>query len=133
MSNWYKFPSSLTVTEKEYEAGVTAQNIVFGAVLGFVLVGAQDLPIKDFMMLLFISASVVMMIQYIMLSEYKLFNIGSTALVIFLLPTASENLFNLAQVPKLQPTLALWAGMAVVQEMLPRAKPKTKEPQENSV
>ncbi|MEM7702866.1 MAG: hypothetical protein AAF251_13080 [Pseudomonadota bacterium] len=125
MANWYKIPTSSAMTEGDYRAGLNAMNIVFGAVLGFVLVGGEDLPVPDFMALLGISALVVMLIQGIALSQYTLFNIAMTAASIYFLPELAEEWFNIAKVPKLQPTLAVWAGMAVLLELSPREKPVT--------
>ena len=122
MANWYKIPTSSTMSEGDYRASLNAMNIVFGAVLGFVLVGGESLPVLDFMALLGISALIVMLIQAIALSEYTLFNIAITALAIYQLPDVAENWFNIAKVPKLQPTLAIWAGMAVLIELSPREK-----------
>ena len=124
MSKWYKFPSSSTMTDGDYRAGLNALNIVFGAVLGFVLVGGEELPVRDFMALLGISALIVMLIQAIALSEHTLFNIATTAAFIYLLPELAEEFFFIAKVPKLQPTLALWAGMAILLELSPREKPE---------
>lgn len=111
------------MSEGDYRAGLNALNIVFGAVLGFVLVGGEDLPVLDFMALLGISAFIVMLIQAIALSEYTLFNIAMTAASIYYLPELAEEFFAIAKVPKLQATLAVWAGMAVLLELSPREKP----------
>jgi len=128
MANWYKLPTGSKMSEGDYRAGLNAMNIVFGAVLGFVLVGGENLPVLDFMALLGVSALVVMMIQAIALSEYTLFNIAVTAAAIYFLPELAEKWFSIAQVPKLQPTLAVWAGMAVILELSPREKPATDKP-----
>ncbi|MBD2842426.1 hypothetical protein [Erythrobacter rubeus] len=122
MAKWYKFPTSSAMSEGDYRAGLSAMNIVFGAVLGFVLVGGQELPVTDFMAMLSISALIVMMIQAIALSEYTLFNVASTAAAIYFLPEVAEEFFSIAKVPKLQPTLAVWATMAVILELSPREK-----------
>lgn len=123
MSNWYKIPLSSTMKDGDYRAGLSALNIVFGAVLGFVLVGGESLPIFDFVALLAISAVVVMMIQSIALSEFTLFTIVITAGAIYLLPELAQEWFSLTKVPKLQPTLAVWAVMATILELSPREKP----------
>lgn len=122
MSNWYKFPTDSRMKEGDYRAGLNALNIVFGAVLGFVLVGGENLPIVDFVALLTISAFVVMMIQSIALSEYTLFSVLATGLAIWGLPEIAEEWFSLTKVPKLQPTLATWAVMATLLELSPREK-----------
>ena len=131
MANWYKIPTESKMKDGDYRAGLNALNIVFGAVLGFVLVGGENLPIFDFVALLAISALVVMTIQSIALSEYTLFSVVVTALAIYLLPEIAEEWFSLTRVPKLQPTLATWAVMATILELSPREKPGEK-PNEKS-
>ena len=123
MAKWYKFPTHARMADGDYRAGLNALNIVFGAVLGFVLVGGENLPIFDFVALLVISALIVMMIQSIALSDYTLFSIVFTAIAIAFLPQIAEEWFSLTRVPKLQPTLAIWAAMATILELSPREKP----------
>ena len=117
MAKWYKVPVHSKMSEGDYRAGLNALNIVFGAVLGFVLVGGEELPIFDFVALLAISALIVMLIQSIALSEYTLFSVAATAIVIYLLPEVAEDWFSLTRVPKPQPALATWAVMATLLEM----------------
>ena len=126
MAKWYKFPTHARMADGDYRAGLNALNIVFGAVLGFVLVGGENLPIFDFVALLVISALIVMMIQSIALSDYTLFSIVFTAIAIAFLPQIAEEWFSLTRVPKLQPTLAIWAAMATILELSPREKPDGK-------
>ena len=120
LASWYKIPRGWTVTEREYRANIEGINIVFGAVLGFVLVGAEGLPVWDFCALLMLSAAVVVMILYLGSSDYKLYYAVMTAVAIGALPFVSEDLFSLARVPKLQPTLAIWALMVLFVECMPR-------------
>jgi len=122
MAKWYKLPTSSRISDGDYRAGLNALNIVFGAVLGFVLVGGENLPIFDFTALLVISALIVMMIQSIALSDFTLFSVIATAISIYFLPQLAEEWFSLTKVPKLQPTLAVWAVMATVLELSPREK-----------
>ncbi|MEP0393254.1 MAG: hypothetical protein ABJ205_04870 [Erythrobacter sp.] len=124
MAKWFRFPAGSKMADGDYRAGLNALNIVFGAVLGFVLVGGENLPIFDFVALLALSALIVMMIQSIALSEYTLFSVISTALAIFFLPQLAEDWFSLTKVPKLQPTLAVWAIMATLLELWPREHPQ---------
>ena len=120
MAKWHHFPRGWSMTEREYRANIEGINIVFGAVLGFVLVGAEGLPVLDFVALLMLSAAVVVMILYLGSSEYKLYYAVLTAISIAALPFVSEDLFSLAKVPKLQPTLAIWALMVLGVELMPR-------------
>ena len=130
MANWYKMPPSFRITEREYRANIEGMNIVFGAVLGFVLVGAENVEVRDFIGLLVLSSAIVIMILYLGSSEYKLFNAAVTALSIAFLPYIAVDLFDITEVPKLQPTLAIWALMVLFVEMIPRApapKPDSEE------
>lgn len=135
MAKWHHIPRGWSMTEREYGANIEGINIVFGAVLGFVLVGAEGLGVLDFVALLMLSAAVVIMILYLASSEYKLYYAVITAVSIAALPYVSEDLFSLAKVPKLQPTLAIWALMVLGVELMPReisAKQSEQQSNENS-
>ncbi len=132
MSNWYKIPKSTRMTQREYRANIEGINIVFGAVLGFVLVGAEGLPVFDFVLMLVMSASIVVLILYLGSSEYKLFYAVLTAATIIALPFIAEDLFSLTRVPKLQPTLAIWALMVAGVELIPRTQSEPDSTQENT-
>ena len=125
-------PRTFAITKREYRANIEGTNIVFGAVLGFVLVGAEGLPVFDFVALLMMSAAIVVMILYLGSSDYKLFYAVSTAIAIIALPFVAEDLFSLTKVPKLQPTLALWGLMILGIELMPQDKTQTNSTQENS-
>ena len=116
---------------REYRANIEGINIVFGAVLGFVLVGAEGLPVFDFIWLLVMSASIVVLILYLGSSDYKLFYFVLTAVTIAALPFIAEDLFSLTHVPKLQPTLAIWALMVAAVELIPRVPTTDESTQEN--
>ncbi|MEM7665800.1 MAG: hypothetical protein AAF250_08060 [Pseudomonadota bacterium] len=130
MANWYKIPPGFRITEREYRANIEGMNIVFGAVLGFVLVGAENVAVRDFVGLLFLSAAIVVMILYLGSSEYKLFNATIAAVSIAGLPYVAVDLFDITEVPKLQPTLAIWALMVLGVELLPRENKTNEIPQE---
>lgn len=131
MANWYKIPTTFRITEREYRANIEGMNIVFGAVLGFVLVGAENVEVGDFIALLALSSAIVVMILYLGSSEYKLFNAVTTALSIAFLPYIAVDLFDITEVPKLQPTLAIWAIMVLGVEMIPREQAPEPISQEN--
>ncbi len=122
MAKWYKLPPSFRITEREYRANIEGMNIVFGAVLGFVLVGAENVEVRDFIGLLVLSSAIVIMILYLGSSEYKLFNAIVTALSIAFLPFIAVDLFDITEVPTLQPTLAIWALMVLGVELIPRER-----------
>ena len=127
MSDWYKIPTGSSITEHEYQANIRGMNVFFGAVLGFVLVGAQDLPIRDFATMLVICATIVVLIQYLAFSEYTLFNAIVTGGAIYMLPELADGVFDVASIPKLQPTLAIWAIMVLAVELMPRSKEESKK------
>ena len=131
MSKWYKIPPTFRITEREYRANVDGINIVFGAVLGFVLAGTEGLPVHDFVTLLFMSATVVISILYLGSSDYRLFYGASTAVLIVALPFLLNDILQIKQVPALQPTLATWAIMIVLVELLPHEKNSSDTEKEN--
>ena len=132
MPKWYHMPKATArMTEREYRANIEGINIVFGAVLGFVLVGAEGLPVRDFIALLLLSVAIVVMILYLGSSHYKLFYAAIAGASIFALPYISEDLFSLTRVPKLQPTLAIWALMVLGVELLPRENSESDSTKEN--
>ena len=119
-SRWWRMPPTLRITDGEYDANVRGMNILFGAVLGFVLADAGDLPAVQFGMVLLLSASVVVMILYLAQSEYKLFYLVSTTVAIAGVPFILSDALEIEPIPQLQPTLAVWASMVVFLELLPR-------------
>lgn len=125
MRNWKKFftiPRVLRTTEREYRANIEGMNIVFGAVLGFVLAGTESMATKDFMLILLLSATVVVMILYLGSSEYRLFY-GVTAVIgVLALPWALQEILEVPPVPKLQPTLGSWLLMVILIELMPRVR-----------
>ena len=119
---WWRMPPSLAMTEGEYEANVRGMNIVFGAVLGFVLADTSQLPPFDFALVLLLSASVVVTILYLAQSDYKLFYGITAAVAIGWLPFLLDDPLGIPPIPQLQPTLAVWALMVVFVELMPREK-----------
>jgi hypothetical protein len=130
MANWYKLPATFRITEGEYRANINGMNIVFGAVLGFVLAGAEGLPPVDFMIVLFVSALAVILILYLGSTEYTLFYGLSAALLILALPKILTDQLNINPIPYLQPTLIVWASMVAVIELTPRQKAPATPPKE---
>jgi hypothetical protein len=130
MAKWYQFPTTRRITEREYRANVSGMNIVFGAVLGFVLAGAEGLPPIDFMTVLFVSALAVIMILYLGSTEYTLFYGLSAGLMIYFLPAVLNDQLAINPIPYLQPTLTVWALMVVLVELLPREKDENTQPKE---
>lgn len=127
MAKWKEFPRSWKMSERERRVIVDGINIIIGAVLGFVLAGAEGLPVYDFAALLLISVCVVILILFLESSEYTLFCAGLTAAAILAFPFVTEDFLNLANVPKLQPTLAIWAAMILAAQLLPKQHIHTQE------
>ena len=121
MSKWFGMPPTMRMTEREYRANINGTNVVFGAVLGFVLAGAQDISTYEFVFVLLLSATTVTLIFYLGSSDYKLFYLVSTIGMIVAIPYILDG-FTRAAIPKLQPTLAVWASMVLIIEMMPREK-----------
>ena len=122
MAKWYALPTTMRMTQAEYQANVTGMNVVFGAVLGFVLAGAQAMSTLDFVYLLVLSAGAVATILYLGSSDYKLFYGILAICFVIAVPWLLERV-GLPPVPKLQPTLATWIGMVVFLELVPRSRP----------
>ncbi|WP_390550047.1 hypothetical protein [Qipengyuania sp. MTN3-11] len=116
------------MSEGEYDANIQGINIVFGAVLGFVLADANGLPPGEFAILLFLSAGAVISILYLAHSQYKLFYGAMTAMLIFLLPRILADPLDIPVIPQLQPTLAVWAAMIFSVAIMPRGEEPAVEP-----
>ena len=132
MANWYKIPPSRHISEREYRANISGMNIVFGAVLGFVLAGAEGLAPIDFMIVLFVSALAAILILYLGSTEYILFYGAGVTLLIFFIPSILTDQLKQNPIPYLQPTLAVWAAMVALVELLPRERQNTATSQENA-
>ena len=131
MANWYKIPPTRHISESEYRANISGMNIVFGAVLGFVLAGAEGLAPIDFMIVLFVSSLAVILILYLGSTEYILFYGAGVTLLIFFIPSILTDQLKQDPIPYLQPTLAVWASMVALVELLPRQKNTSTPLQEN--
>jgi hypothetical protein len=125
VTKWYAIPTSLAISEAEYRANISGINIVFGAVLGFVLAKIEGLPPLDFMVVLITSAAAVVTILYFGSTRYPLFYGLLAGAMIAVLPVVLDS-FGIPPIPKLQPTLVAWTIMVLVVELSPRQKPDTK-------
>jgi hypothetical protein len=110
------------MTQREYRANLDGLNIFFGAVLGFVLAGAETLSPFAFTLLLIMTASIVITILYISSSDHRLTYTMFAIAVIATLPLLPNALMpGVAFLPRnLQPTLAVWLGMTIFVEFAPR-------------
>ncbi|MDF7776793.1 hypothetical protein P1X14_16170 [Sphingomonas sp. AOB5] len=119
-----KMPGWGQMTEAEYRANLNGLGIFFGAVLGFVMAGTETLGVRDFAFTLFFTATLVISILYVNSSRSRISYTLMTAGLIAALPFVLETVLSPgAQIPpRLQPTLAVWLGIAIVVELMPRAK-----------
>ncbi|WP_228243096.1 hypothetical protein [Porphyrobacter sp. GA68] len=122
MAKWYQLPTSHRMTAGEYRANTNGINVVFGAVLGVILGGIENMPTWDYMVVLFFSVGTVVSILYLAFSPYRLFYSATTLLLIAMMPEVLEHVFARHPLPKLQPTLAAWALSVLAIELLPREK-----------
>jgi hypothetical protein len=126
---WYRIPTTMRVSQGEYQANINGMNMVFGAVLGFVLARAEALETMQFAFVLLLSAAVVVTILYLSSSEYRLFYAVAAIAAVAFLPVALNDM-DIPPIPKLQPTLAVWVLMVLGIEMMPRepTEPETGDP-----
>ena len=106
--------------QREYRANIHGLQIVFGAVLGFVLAGAEAFAPFDFAVLLLITIGAVVSILYISASQrriaYTLLAIGYA----LLLPEAVHSITKVEAPGKLAPTLLIWTLFQAAVEFAPR-------------
>jgi hypothetical protein len=131
MSKWYRIPSTIAISEAEYRANMQGINIVFGAVLGFVLARIEGLPPVDFAFVLIACATAVILILYLASTEYLLFYGVNVVAAIMLLPLIIA-WAGIPPIPDLQPTLAAWTVMVLVVELSPRRSPNSIEPKDDT-
>lgn len=112
------------MTHGEYRANLNGLGIFFGAVLGFVMAGTEALAPRDFTLMLFVVAAIVITILYVSNSPYRLAYGALGALMIATLPQMLGRILSDGAPipPHLQPTLGVWLAITVAVEFLPRDK-----------
>lgn len=116
------------MSDREYRANIEGLNIFFGAVLGFVLAGAEALDATRFAIVLLIVGTIVVTILYITASERRIGYALLAGGAIAALPMVAHRLLDGAALPaKVQPTLAVWAALIVLIEFVPRERPTPSE------
>lgn len=110
------------MTLREYDANIQGIHMLFGAVLGFVLAGAEAFTTFEFAMVLLFTSGVVVGIFYVTASRHRLAYVLFSGVTIALLPIFLEQMIRSgAPLPaKLQPTLAVWLFMVTLVEFVPR-------------
>ncbi len=118
-----KIGNPFKLTQREYEATINALNIFFGAIIGVSLGNIAEIPLKDYMILLVIIATLVSSILLVTYTHRRIWN--SVMLTVFLLVAwylESDTGGELIDFPdRVLPTLTVWAAMAVSTEFSDRA------------
>jgi uncharacterized membrane protein YgdD (TMEM256/DUF423 family) len=112
-------------TALEARANISGLNIVFGAVLGFVLASTESMGTRDYSITLFYSATVAILILYISHSKRRLIYTMVSIAFVAGLPIFLGDQFgsNSSTIPeKLQPTFAVWLVMTIMMEFWPRVQ-----------
>lgn len=117
------------MTASEYRANLSGMNIFFGAVLGFVLAGAEAMQPASFAWLLVGAAGIVINILYVSASRHRLSYAAMGAILIVSMQQWLEgSMTGISELPpKLQPTLGVWLLLACLVEFLPREAPSSEE------
>ncbi len=108
--------------QREYRANVSGLQIVFGAVLGFVLAGAEAFEPFDFAALLLITIGAVVSILYISASKRRLAYAALAVGYAVLLPEAVLRITGEHTPDKLAPTLLIWTLFQAAVEFMPRRR-----------
>lgn len=112
------------MSAKEYQANINGLNIFFGAVLGFVLAGTENLSDLQFGLVLFVLATVVITILFISSSRSRILYSALAIGMATAFPVIVDVLLDgHGVVPgKIRPTLLVWTLMTIVVEFLPRER-----------
>ena len=122
MAKWYHLPTNTRMSRGEYNANVRGLNILFGAVLGFVLADASFMPMENFAAILAVSASYTIGLLYMQESDYKLFYIVLVGLALWGLPNLLDAFDAPPDLDRLPVTFAVWAAMILFIEIVPRER-----------
>lgn len=108
--------------EREYRANILGMQIVIGAVLGFVLAGAEAFDARDFAGLLLLTFGGVGSILYISASRHRAFYAATSMVYALALPWAVLRITGVAAPDKLAPTLLIWTLFQAGVEFAPRKR-----------
>jgi hypothetical protein len=125
-----KFISSrVRMTDSEYRANLAGLNTFFGAVLGFVISGIEDLDPLRFAYVLLMLSGAVISILYISASRRRITYSIYTLAIVIALPWLVEPVLEDTTLPtKLQPTLLVWTAITIFVEFLPRSRSEEPPP-----
>ena len=117
-----------TMDHGEYRAQISGLQIVFGAVLGFVLAGAEDFTPFSFGALLLVNVAAVVSILFISASRYRLIYTAVALGYSLALPWLVQRITDVAAPDKLAPTLLIWTFFQAAAEFMPRTKAADRQP-----
>lgn len=108
----------------EYRANLQGLNVFFGAVLGVVMAGTDQLVPLDYGVVLFLVATMVVTILYISSSKHRLIYALFALVVVGFMPQIVDKLIDgtVATILYLQVTLLVWILMALIVEFTPRER-----------
>ena len=110
----------------EYQANLAGMNTFFGAVLGFVLTGMENIENWRFGIILMMLAAIVISILFISSSRRRIFYSVYTLVFAATFPELVDLMFdghNLVP-EKVRPTLLAWTLMTILVEFWGREKPE---------
>lgn len=110
------------MSEREYRANIAGLQIVFGAVLGFVLAGAENFKQFDFAVMLLVTIGSVVTILYISASPQRLLYAGLALVYAIALPLMVLRITGEPAPDKLAPTLLIWTLFQIAIEFAPRKR-----------
>ncbi|MGY1426149.1 hypothetical protein [Lysobacter sp. A289] len=108
----------------EYKANLNGLNMFFGAVLGFVLSGTENLDSWQFGQILMLLAGAVVFILYISSSKHRVvYSICALAMSLAFPELVEFALQSEGLVPdKIRPTLLVWTVMTIIVEFWGRER-----------
>jgi hypothetical protein len=120
---WSGLTWAFVLQREEYRASLQALNIFFGAIIGVAFGRIEQMPVLDYIMLLFLTAAIVSFILVVSNTRRRFYSAIALSLIMgaswFLL--YEKPIF--AETPRLLfPTLLVWSMMALLTEFSPRER-----------
>ncbi len=115
-----RLTNSLAASPDEHRANLNGLNMFFGAVLGFVITGIEQIEGIQFAVVLALCSAIVMCILYVSASRNRWIWAAVAAVFILAIPRFMPD--GMAAPQKLQPTFAVWLLLTVFVEVSPRQK-----------
>ena len=118
------------MSSAEYQQAVNVLNMIFGAVLGFVLAGTEQFSASQFVMILIGVTLMVFLIQSIHSDTYRIWFAVLAVLADIVFPNIMKVcLGDDATLPdKIMPTLYVWTAFVILIEFSPRHGSRPQQP-----